>query len=80
MLYAEMKPDKEYRGAIHHLETIRLRRISTLEGAIKVSDVHNSMVRECDRNSNVRVRRTLRALLTKARKLQRRYFFVMSAL
>jgi hypothetical protein len=44
MLYAEMKPDKEYRGAIHHLETIRLRRMSTLEGAIKVSDIHNSML------------------------------------
>jgi hypothetical protein len=44
MLYTEMKPDKEYRGAIHHLETIRLRRISTLESVMKVSDIHNSML------------------------------------
>jgi hypothetical protein len=40
MLYAEMRPDKEYRRSIHQLESLRLGRISTLERAMKVSNIH----------------------------------------
>lgn len=36
--FAELGPDKDYRRAVHWLETLRIRRVKILEGGYNVSD------------------------------------------
>lgn len=72
-----MGSDKEYRGAIHQLETLRSKRITTLEGACKVSGIpyYGTIP-----TIGCRTRRVWRTSFPKTQKRQRSCFFVISAL
>lgn len=73
----KMETDKEYRGAIHQLETLRLKRMTTLEYACQVSDIpyYGAIpITEC------RTHRIWRTSFPKVQKRQRGCSFVISVL